>query len=134
MQGGVRLIGEGFDATYTPGVAHALEVAVRHDCYIRRINIKSPRSISLRGDFPLSIFHYPLSIALQGPQAHATGGGDGRQEGRERGYYNLHRNLNNPLLHNCPLSIVHYQLRSLVLVYLVVTIAATDGTRVDHEG
>ena len=31
---------------------------------------------------------------------HATRGRDGRQEGRECGYYHLHRNLNNPLLHN----------------------------------
>ena len=30
---------------------------------------------------------------------HATRGRDGRQEGRERGYYNLHRNLNETLLH-----------------------------------
>ena len=30
---------------------------------------------------------------------HTTGRGDGRQESRECGYYNLHRNLNNPLLH-----------------------------------
>ena len=31
---------------------------------------------------------------------HATRGRDGRQEGRERGYYHLHRNLNHSLLHN----------------------------------
>ena len=31
---------------------------------------------------------------------HATRGGDGRQEGRQRGYYYLHRNLNQLLLHN----------------------------------
>ena len=30
--------------------------------------------------------------------AHATRGCDGYQEGRERGYYHLHRNLNNSLL------------------------------------
>ena len=29
---------------------------------------------------------------------HATRGGDCRQEGGERGYYNLHRNLNQTLL------------------------------------
>ena len=46
---------------------------------------------------------------------HTTGRGNRRQEGRERGYYNLHRNLNNPLLHNFQLSIVHYQLRSISL-------------------
>ncbi len=33
----------------------------------------------------------------------ATGGCDGRQEGRERGYYHLHRYLNESFLsHNSP--------------------------------
>ncbi len=36
---------------------------------------------------------------LEGAVAHTARGRDGRQEGRECGYYNLHRNLNNPLLH-----------------------------------
>ena len=31
--------------------------------------------------------------------AHAARGRDGRQEGRECGYYYLHRNLNNSFLH-----------------------------------
>ena len=79
----------------------------------------------------MSIIHYQLSIALQGPQTHATRGGDGCQEGCERGYYYLHRNLNNPLLHNCPLSIVNYQLLSLVLINLVI--AAGSRSRVDHQ-
>ena len=35
----------------------------------------------------------------EGTVAHAARGGDGRQEGRECGYYHLHRNLNNALLH-----------------------------------
>ena len=39
------------------------------------------------------------SLERNRSQSHATRGRDGRQEGRERGYYNLHRNLNNPLLH-----------------------------------
>ena len=39
--------------------------------------------------------------------SHATRGGDGRQEGRERGYYNLHRNLNDSLLHNSLIFIYH---------------------------
>ena len=38
-------------------------------------------------------------IYLEGAVAHAARGRDGRQEGRERGYYNLHRNLNNSLFH-----------------------------------
>ena len=33
--------------------------------------------------------------------AHTTRGRDGRQEGRERGYYNLHRNLNHTLFIRC---------------------------------
>ena len=37
-----------------------------------------------------------------GSEAHATRGRDGRQEGREGGYYHLHRYLNNPLLHASP--------------------------------
>ena len=52
---------------------------------------------------------------LEGAVAHATRGRDGRQEGRERGYYNLHPNLNKTLLHNFQLSIVHYQVRSISL-------------------
>ena len=35
----------------------------------------------------------------EGPVAHATGRCDGRQEGCERGYYDLHRNLYYTLLH-----------------------------------
>ena len=38
-------------------------------------------------------------LILERTVAHAARGGDGRQEGRERGYYYLHRNLNDPLLH-----------------------------------
>ena len=46
--------------------------------------------------------------SADGAPAHATRGGDGRQEGRERGYYHLHRNLNNTLFpHNHSLLIVH---------------------------
>jgi len=39
-------------------------------------------------------------FSLEGAVAHAARGRDGRQEGRECGYYNLHRYLNNALLHN----------------------------------
>ena len=46
--------------------------------------------------------------------AHTTRGRDGRQEGRECGYYNLHRHLNDPLFHSfCALMslfIIHYSL------------------------
>ena len=41
---------------------------------------------------------------------HATRGRDGRQEGRERGYYNLHRNLNETLLHDSSLFTLHSSL------------------------
>ena len=42
--------------------------------------------------------------------AHTTRGRDGRQEGRECGYYYLHRNLNDPLFHTSSLFIIHYSL------------------------
>ena len=42
----------------------------------------------------------PLFLEYQGTASHATRRRDGRQEGRERGYYHLHRNLNNSLLHS----------------------------------
>ena len=38
-------------------------------------------------------------MSLEWPVTHATRGRDGREEGRECGYYHLHRNLNNSLLH-----------------------------------
>ena len=44
------------------------------------------------------------------PISHATRGRDGRQEGRERGYYNLHRNLNETLLHDPILFTIHFSL------------------------
>ena len=47
--------------------------------------------------FNIAIFFREL--ILEGTVAHAARGGDGRQEGRECGYYHLHRNLNNALLH-----------------------------------
>ena len=46
--------------------------------------------------YSLLTFHFSLP---KGPQSHAARGGDGRQEGRECGYYDLHRNLNDPLFH-----------------------------------
>ena len=53
-----------------------------------------------------------------GAVAHTTRGRDGRQEGRERGYYHLHRYLNNPLLHASPPF-------RLILVEAIVTVVAT---------
>ena len=44
---------------------------------------------------------------LQRTKSHTTRGRNGRQECRERGYYHLHRNLNQScFFHNCQLSIV----------------------------
>ena len=64
---------------------------------------------------------------LEGAVAHATRGRDGRQEGRERGYYYLHRNLNDPLLHNYSLLIIHYSLFiSLALWRWSSNISGTD--------
>ena len=45
-----------------------------------------------------------ISLECQWAVTHATRGRDGRQEGRECGYYHLHRHLNNPIrLHNSSL-------------------------------
>ena len=41
-------------------------------------------------------------LEYYGTSPHATRGRDGREEGRECGYYYLHRNLNHPLLHRSP--------------------------------
>ena len=41
----------------------------------------------------------PAAHGLEGAAAHAACGRYGRQKCRERGYYYLHRNLNNPFLH-----------------------------------
>ena len=60
---------------------------------------------------------------------HTRGRCDGRQKGRERGYYYLHRNLNDPLLHDYSLFTFHY---SLTLV-VSETIAAISGARVDTQ-
>ncbi len=39
------------------------------------------------------------SLKREWSVAHTRRGRNGRQEGRERGYYHLHRNLNKLLLH-----------------------------------
>ena len=41
----------------------------------------------------------PAAHGLEGAAAHAAGRGNRCQKCRERGYYYLHRNLNNPFLH-----------------------------------
>ena len=59
-----------------------------------------------------------------GSVAHTTRGRDGRQKGRECGYYHLHRYLNNPLLHASPpfrLILVE------AIVAVVATVVATTG-------
>ena len=48
-------------------------------------------------DNSLFIRHLTYRLETHGSETHATGGRDGRQEGRERGYYHLHRHLNNPM-------------------------------------
>ena len=67
---------------------------------------------------------------------HATRGRDGRQEGRECGYYYLHRNLNDSLLHSgsfhYSLFVIHYSL--LGIAALVIAATAACSARVDHEG
>ena len=58
-------------------------------------------------DFTFLPFYF---FTLKRSVSHATRGRDGRQEGRESGYYNLHRNLNNPLLHDPILFTLHSSL------------------------
>ena len=38
-------------------------------------------------------------LISEGAEAHARGGGDGREEGRERSYYDLHCDLDDTFLH-----------------------------------
>jgi hypothetical protein len=85
---------------------------------IRAVMKGSKKSLSLRNvkgtgiaamSVPFSRYslftsHFSLP---KGPQSHAARGGDGRQEGRECGYYYLHRNLNDPLLHDYSLFTIH---------------------------
>ena len=63
-----------------------------HRCFLisgLKHHKNAPRkSMNLRGAFRLEDW----------ASAHATGGRDGRQEGCERGYYHLHRNLNKSFL------------------------------------
>ena len=81
-------------------------------------------------------------LELNRSATHATRGRDGRQEGRERGYYNLHRNLNETLFHNSSLYYslftLHYSLdlrAALVFVETFASVATvTADTRADHEG
>ena len=54
---------------------------------------------------PLGTCCFLFSLEYEWSSSHAARGRDGRQEGRERGYYHLHRHLNNPLLHNYSLFI-----------------------------
>ena len=65
---------------------------------------------------------------LEGPEAHAARGRDGRQEGRGCGYYHLHRNLNKTLLHNICRSMFNVQcsmFNVLVLVHAATGVTAT---------
>ena len=55
------------------------------------------------------IYHWSQAPAIvflegNGSKSHATRSTDGREEGRERGYYDLHRNLNDSLFHT-PLTV-----------------------------
>ena len=55
---------------------------------------------------PFPLFPFFTLLPLERSVAHAARGGDGRQEGRECGYYHLHRNLNESLFHSVLLFIV----------------------------
>ena len=100
------------------------------------------------------------SLERNRSQSHTTRSGNRRQKCSERGYYNLHPNLNNPLLHTlfrlnvsrrrsdtwglarsvlfpmahwCLSPVCHFY--GLILVESFATIATvTADTRADHEG
>jgi len=69
---------------------------------------------------------------------HTIGRGNRRQEGRERGYYNLHRNLNETLFHGPILFTLHSSLFTRAALVFIQSFAAiatfTADTRADHEG
>ena len=54
------------------------------------------RAFALAASFVTSLL---ASLVEERAEAHAARGCDGREEGRERGYYHLHRNLNDSLFH-----------------------------------
>ena len=70
------------------------------------------------------------AFLLEGAVAHAARGRNGRQEGCERGYYHLHRNLNNPLLHNSSL----YTRLSVRIIIIIFAFAGVDDQRTGLAG
>ena len=62
-----------------------------------------------------------MYLERNGSEAHATRGRDGRQKGRECGYYHLHRYLDDSLLHASPPF-------RLILVETIITIVVTVVT------
>ena len=72
-------------------------------------------------EIPRTVVQGILVSESNGSETHAARGRDGRQEGREGGYYYLHRYLNNPLLHASPPF-------RLILVEAIVTIVVTVVT------
>ena len=72
---------------------------------MRQKNTTTPCPIDYRNKKSLATRRWILDllfICSKRAVAHAARGRDGRQEGRERGYYHLHRNLNHSLLHTSP--------------------------------
>ena len=57
-----------------------------------------PLSSDTRGHYFLPFYLFTF-LLLKRSVSHAARSRDGRQEGRERGYYHLHPNLNNSLFH-----------------------------------
>ena len=79
----------------------------------------------------------PAAHGLERAAAHAAGRGNRRQKCRERGYYYLHRHLNNPLLHTSSLLTIHYSLarRAPRLVFIKVSSSVTTAATacIDHQ-
>ena len=53
-------------------------------------------------EIPRTVVRGILVSESNGSKTHAARGRDGRQKGRERSYYHLHRHLNDSLFHDSP--------------------------------
>ncbi len=66
----------------------------------------------------------PICLEYNRPKPHARSGRDGRQEGRERSYYDLHCYLNNTLF--------HFLSKSFLMLKFCASSAASPLTGVWH--
>ncbi len=78
----------------------------------------------------------PIFSEYDWPSSHATRGRDGRQKGRECGYYHLHRYLNDFLLHDSPPRLILVEAVVTIVVAVVTTagIVAASGIVITASG